>query len=832
MNTLKFAFRNLLRTPLVTGIAAASLALGIGANAAIYSLFDQLLLQELPVRAPGQLVNLSSPGPTFGEMSCGTAGDCNEIFSYAMFRDLEQADSGLSGLAAHDAFGVNLSADGRTASGEGMLVSGSYFPVLGTTPALGRLLGPDDDRNIGENFVAVLSWDYWQNQLGGDPAVLNTSMVINGQSMTIVGVAARGFRGTTLGIRPDVFVPISMRGVMVPGFDGFDNRRSYWAYLFGRLQPGISIEQAQQKLDTVHSAILNEVEAPLQEGISKETLERWKAKPLVLAPGYRGQSNLHRESEAPLLLLLAITGVVLLIACANIANLLLARGAGRSQEMAIRGSLGASRWQLLRQLLAESLMLAAAGGALSVLVARTTLGLIRSTMPMQIAGTFEASVSPTMMLYAGAVAIGTGLLFGFYPALHATRRDLVAALKDVAGQPAGSRAAARFRGALVTAQLALSMALLVSAGLFIKSMVKVSQVDLGLDTESMATFAIAPELSGYSFEESLTFFRRAEEELATIPGVTSVTAGRVPVLGGSQWGNNVSVEGYPTDPDTDTASRFNHIGPGYFRTLGIPLIAGREFTDADAAGAPAVAIVNEAFAEKFNLDARSAVGKRMGIGRTNELDIEIVGVVQNAKYSEVKEVIPPLYFTPYRQDPQLGTVNFYVRSAGDADPVLRAIPETMARLDRDLPVEELKTLAIQVRENVFADRLISRLAATFAILATVLAAVGLYGVLAYSVAQRTREIGLRMALGASAGSVRQMVLRQVGLLLLIGGAIGLAAGLGVGKAAQSLLYEMQASDPLVIGSAVALLVMVATVAAYVPALRASRIDPMRALRYD
>ena len=829
---LKLAFRRLFKTPFVTAVAVISLALGIGANAAIFSLFDQTLLRALPVQEPGRLVNLSAPSPKPGSQSCGQAGECDDVFSYPMFKDLERAQTVLTGIAAHVGFGANLSYQGQTRSGSGLLVSGSYFPVLGLPPAIGRLLDYNDDRNIGGHFVAVLSHSYWTTRLGGNPAVLNQPIVVNGQSMTIVGVAPRGFNGTTLGQDPDLFVPVTMRQLMVPGWKVFDDRRSYWAYLFGRLKPGVSIEQARTSLNGVYRPIINDVEAPLQKGMSDQTMAKFKAKPLVVQEGRRGQSSMHREARTPLTLLLSVTGIVLLIACANIANLLLARAAGRATEMAVRLSIGASRGQLLAQLLTESCVLAVMGGVAGLVVARWTLATIGSLLPPDVTRSLSLELSGSMLLFAAALSLGTGLLFGLFPALHSTRPDLVTTLKAQAGQPSGARAAARFRTVLVTSQIALSMALLISAGLSVRSLMKVSRVDLGLKIDNVVTFGVSPELSGYDSARSRAFFIRAEEELATIPGVTGVASSLVPLLAGNNWGSSVSVEGFQKGPDTDAGARYNEVSPGYFRTLGIPLMSGREFTPADAGDAPKVAIVNEAFTKKFGL-GRDAVGKRMSNGQSDtKLDTEIIGVVQDAKYSEVKQKVPPLFFRPYRQNKDVGSLAFYVRTASDTDRTLRAVPDVMARLDPNLPLEQLKTLPQQARENVSLDRMISTLSASFALLATMLAAVGLYGVLAYTVAQRTREIGLRMALGASARDVRTMVLRQVALMVLVGGVIGIAAAIAMGISAESLLFELKGYDPSVIAISAVVLTVVALGAGFIPAERASRIDPMRALRYE
>ncbi len=831
MPNLKFALRTLFKTPFVAIVAIVSLALGIGANAAIFSLFNQLLLRPLPVPEPTRLVNLAAPGPKPGSQSCTQAGDCDAVFSYAMFRDLERVQTPFTGIAGHVSFGANLAARGQTENGEGLLVSGGYFPVLGLKPAIGRLLTPDDDRTPGESHVVVLSHAYWQRRFGLDPNALGQPLTVNGQTMTIVGVAPRGFDGTTLGVKPQVFAPITMRGFSQP-FKGFDNRRSYWAYLFARLKPGVSIEQARVALATPYRSIVNDVETPLQKGMSEQTLARFKAKPVLLEPGSRGQSSVSREARAPLTLLLGVTAFVLLIACANIANLLLARGAARAGEMAVRLSIGAGRGQLVRQLLGESCLLALFGGVGGIVVAQWTLNLMAALLPAEATDTITLKIDPVVMLFAAALAIATGLLFGLFPALHSTRPDLVSALKGQSGQPSGARAASRFRTSLATAQIALSMALLVLAGLFTKSLFNVSRVDLGLKADNIVMFRISPELNGYKPEQSRQLFERVEDALGALPGVTSVASSNIPLLSGSNWGSSVSVEGFKAGPDTDTGSRYNEIGPGYFQTLGIPLLAGRDVTRADALGSPKVAIVNDAFAKKFNL-GHDVVGKHMGDqGGTGALTIEIVGLVQNAKYSDVKREVPPQFFRPSRQDEQLGNLTFYVRTAGDPDPFMTNIPKVMARLDANLPVERLRTLPQQVRENVFLDRFISVLSAAFACLATLLAAVGLYGVLAYTVSQRTREIGLRMALGAAPARVRAMVMRQVGMMTAIGGAIGLAAAIGLGQLAQSLLFELKGSDPIVLGGAAVSLTLVALAAGFIPAHRASQVDPMSALRYE
>jgi predicted permease len=832
MRNIKFAIRTLFRTPFVTGIAIVSLALGIGATAGIFSVFHQVLLQALAVPDPSALVNLSAPGPKPGFGSCGRAGDCEVVFSYAMFRDLQKIQTVFTEIAAHVGFSANLAYGAQTSSGEGLLVSGSYFPVLELQPALGRLLDSNDDQLVGESRVVVLSYDYWSSRFGLDPTILNRQVIVNGQRLTVVGVAPKGFDGTTIGMRPAVFVPITLRSVLDVD-TGWSLRTDYWAYLFARLRPGVTLEAARAALGTQYHAIINDVEAPLQKDISPQTLARFRAKPILLAPGGRGQSSVPDQAKTPLRLLLGVTAFVLLIACANIANLLLARSAARAGEMAIRLSIGASRARVIRQLLTESLLLAALGGIAGMVVARWTLVLVVSLLPPEVQHTIAFSISGTVILFAIGLTFATGLLFGLFPALHSTRLDLVSTLKNQAGQPSAAKGAARVRLVLATSQIALAMMLLASSGFFVKSLLNVSRVDLGFTIDRVVTFGLSPDLNGYSFDRTRLFFQRLEDELRAAPGVTAVTLSNVPILAGRNRQRDVAVQGFEAGPDTDSNARYNRVGPGYFSALGIPLIAGREFTDADTVNSAKVAVVNQTFAKKFGL-GNDAVGKSMGSGDgyRSKLDMTIVGVVQDAKYSEVKQKVPPQFFMPYRQDTEPGGMHVYVRTSGDIAQAAPAITAVVRRLDPNLPIEELETLPEQVRNNTYLDRMMTTLSAAFALLATLLAAIGLYGVLAYTVAQRTREIGLRMALGAAPDRVRGMVLRQVAIMTLVGALVGLAGALGVGKAAQSILFQMSGADPAVLAFSAVALALVALCAGFIPAHRASRVDPMRALKYE
>ena len=829
MRNLKLAFRTLFKTPFITAVAVLSIALGIGANAAIFSLFEQMLLRPLPVKEPDRLVNFWGPGPKPGAQISSDAGGVDEIFSQPMFRDLARADTALSGIAAHKGIRANLTYGELTSSAEALIVSGTYFPVLGLRPALGRLLGPEDDEVAGSHPVAVLSHTYWANNLGGDPAVLNRTITVNGHPFTIVGVAPRGFEGTTLGNRPQVYVPLSMAPLVVDYGVDLNARWCHWLHLFGRLEPGVSIEQARATVNAVYRPIINEVEAP-ERNLSEQAMKLFRAKEIQLEQGWRGQSEMHAEISTPMALLFGITGVVLLIACANIANLLLARGANRKTEIAVRLAMGARRRQVVGQLLTESLVLAVLGGVASLLVAEWTLAVVAAIAPAESMATLNLGLRWPMVLFAAALALGTGLLFGLFPALHSTRSDLITSIRAGAGQIAGARSAARFRASLVTAQVALSMALLISAGLFLKSLVNVSRVDLGLRTDGLITFAVAPGRNGYSPEQSAAFLERMRGELARQPGVTAATVAITPVLEGISSNMNVSVEGFEKGPDTDATSLKDWVGPDYFETMGMTLLAGRDIVPADGERSAKVAVVNEAFARKFGL-GENPVGKHMALGN-GPLDMEIVGLVRDARVVGVK--VPPGAFVavPYQLIPVNGEFQVYVRTQGDPTPVMRVARDVVAGLDPKLPVRGLETMNQQVGENIFLDRMISTLSAALAALATLLAAIGLYGVLAYTVTQRTREIGVRMALGANAAMVRRMVLGQTMRMLLIGGVIGLVAALLIGRYLASLLYGLRANDPAVIGAAIVLLAVVTLLAGYLPAHRASQVDPVTALRYE
>ena len=829
MNSLRLALRQARRQPGFTLVVTAMLAVGIGATTAMFSMVQGVLLAELRVPAPKQLVNLGAPGTKWGDTTCTMAGDCDQIFSYPMFRDLEARQTVLSELAGHYAFYANLAYGQQTRSSQALLVSGGYFGALRLPPLLGRLIGPQDDARIGEGAVAVLSHQYWQNALGADPSVVGRTIVVNGQPLTIVGVASEGFAGTTAGWNPSVFVPLAMRGRMEakPSRDG--DRTAYWIYAFGRLKQGVSLERARASLNTLYSGIVNEVEAPLNSKMPADVLAKFRARKLTVEPGARGQSVLPGIVGAPLAMLLGVTVVVLLIVCVNVANLMLARGARRAGELAIRSSIGASRWQLVRDLLLEFGVLGALGGLASLPVAVATLGGVVAMVPGDVGGQAPLGLSPTAGAFAAALTLGTVLLFGLVPAFRASRADPGAAMKGHAHNAVSGGGVTRFGGALATSQVVLSMMLLVFAGLFAQGLANLARADLGMNVDSVVTFTVSPRRNGYGNNQAMLFYAALERELASRPGVTGVASSMVPLIASSNWDSSVKIDGLELDPAASSVSR-NEVSPGFFGTLSIPLLQGRDFTEADRANAARVAIVNEAFVRKFHLEG-AAVGTRFGLDDERS-NIEIVGVVADAKYSSVRAAAPPQLILPRLQDDNIAALSYYVRGAIPADVLMKTIKDVVTAADPNLPVTGLRAMSEVVRDNLFTDRLVAMLAGGFAALATLLAATGLYGVLAYNVAQRTRELGLRLALGATAGGLRKMVLRQVAKIALVGMPIGLALGVALGQGAKALLYGMSGYDPIVLGGAVAVLAAVVLAAGYLPARRASSVDPMEALRYE
>jgi predicted permease len=832
LNDVRYALRGFALRPVFAVVVVATLAVAIGANVTVFALYDQLMLRQLPVSRPGELVNLAAPGPKAGFVICGGQGPCDETFSYPLFRDLEKADGPFAGIGASKVFDTNVTFGDRTALASTLLVSGRFFATLGVGPELGRVIDSQDTAVSGEASVAVLSYDYWSTALGANPGVLGKTITVNGTPLEIVGVAPRGFFGTAIGERPQVFVPITLRWLSAPGLPPVhENRFADWVYLFARLKPNVSSEQAQAAINVPYHALINDFDASTAP-MRPDQIDAYRAKTLLLRPGAQGQSSAPTNARTPLAVVFAATATMLLIACANLANLMLARGAVRIGEMAVRTSLGASRRRLIGLLGVEALLLASCAALASLPIAYGLLQAAGLAIPRYLMAAPDLTLNVRTVGAAFGIAALCTLLFALAPMVKLAATAPGPVLQANGARSFGGRAVGRFRFGLAASQIALSMLLLVLAGLFTQSLANIARIDLGLQTESLLTFGVAPNLSGYSAQRSARVFEQIEQELRQQPGVVSATASMVPLLANSAWGAALEVEGYEVPPSGNPATNMTYAGTDFLRTLGIPLLAGRDLSEGDSTDRPKVAIVNQAFADRYHLGA-NPIGRRFGTDSRN-LDIEIVGLFKDSAYNLVKGPFAPMFVLPWRQSAQSGAqgMNFYVRTAQAPDALLAAIPRLIAQVDPNLPAMNIETLSTQVRKNVQTDWLLTAVSGALAGVATLLAAIGLYGVLSYTVAQRTREIGVRLALGAEPTQVRGMVLKQVSWMALIGVPLGIVGALAIGKLATALLYGLAPTDPVAFGAAAVLLAAVVLVAGYLPARRASRVDPVVALRSE
>ena len=833
---LRYGIRMLVKNPGFTVIAVFTLALGIGANTAIFSLLNQVLLRRLAVKNPAELVILSSPGPISGHG--WSDGDISQSFSFPMYKALRERNTVLSGLLARYAFSASVAARGQTELAEGELISGNYFEVLGVQPAIGRLFSLDDDRSPGAHPVVVLSHGYWTRQFGGDPAVLNQTILVSNTKMTVVGVSQAGFTGIQVGQSPDVFVPLMMKEQMLPNWGsqnsrhGFQDWNDYYLSLLGRLSPGVSSERAKAGLNAAYRPLLEE-QLPTMSGWAEDKRQKFLKKPILLSSGARGRAIVQRDSGGSLLALAAMVAMVLLITCTNIANLLLARGAARQREFGIRAALGASRWRMIRQLLVESLLCAAAGGLLGLVLASWTMSILIPVVSTggNISG-LSSRLDGTLLLFALGITLLSVVFIGLLPAWRVAHSGVSAALKDQGSNASASVSHVRLRKVLVAAQIAFTVLLLAGAGLFVRTLWNLRRVDLGLKTENILTFSIEPELNGYSPARTIALCDQVREHVAALPGVRAVGSSEIPTLTGSTSNANITVPGAEQLSKDDQQVSYDSVSPGYFSTLGVPLLAGREFNAGDTAASQKVAIVSEAMARLF-FPNRDPVGARFAFGGGKvKPDIEIVGVVKDTKQNNVRSKINPYVYTPYAQSKGLGNMTFYVHTQQDPVTLASAMRHEVQQLDANLPVHNVKTMERLVDEDLLAERLVAGLSASFGILAALLASLGIYGVLAYLVVQRTREIGIRMALGAGGRHVRGLVFREVGFMFVAGTIVGLPAAFGLARLSESLLFGVQAKDPLVYVLDVTLIALVAFAACCLPAQRAARVDPMVALRHE
>jgi len=838
-NDLRYALRTLKKSPVFTVVAVLSLGLGIGANTAIFSLLDQVLLRLLPVSHPEQLVLLTIRGMEYGNNNGGNA------MSYPLYGDFAKNNSVFSEMFCRFPYNMSVSFGGRTERVDGELVSGTYFPVLGVGAAVGRTFTPDDDRTPGGHPLAMLSYSYWKTRFGGDPSIVGKTVIVNARNMTVAGVAQPDFNGVELGRTTQIFVPMMMKAQITPGWDALDDRRWRWVNAFGRLKPGITAQQAKASLQPFYHSILEmEVKEAVFRNAAPADRQRFLTNIIDVLPGSQGRSNLRRQLTTPLWLLMAITAGVLLIACANVANLLVAKATSRQKEIAIRLAIGAGRGRIIRQLLVESLALSTLGGVLGLLLAVWIDQLLLTFSPSQ-SVKLAISTSPDLRILAFTIAISvlTGIVFGLAPALQSTKPELASTLKDQVAGILGGGSQGLFRKSLVVAQVTLSLLLLVGAGLFIRSLRNLRDLGPGFPTENLVAFTVDPSLIGYDSPKAQILYRRLADELAATPGVQNVGLANVRILTGNESDSGVTVESQGSKPAEKANPYMNSVGPGYFATLGVPFLAGRDFTFQDTERiqhgsrpgmtVPRVAIVNDKFAKRY-FPGRSALGRHVGFGiaPNTKTEMEIVGVVKDIKYTSLRDEIPIQMFVPYIAEAHVAEMTVYVRSTLDASQMFSAIRAKVRGLDSDLPLYGIRTLDQQISASLLIERLVASLSTVFGFLATVLAMIGLYGVMAYTVARRTRDIGIRMALGAFQKDVLWLVMREVLVLVAIGVVAGLCAAIGLTRLVQSQLYGITAHDPMTLALATLGLAAVACAAGYIPAIRASRVDAMEALRYE
>ncbi|HYZ87050.1 MAG TPA: ABC transporter permease [Bryobacteraceae bacterium] len=822
-----YSLRAVRSNPGFAFLAVLSLGLGIGANTAIFTLMDQVLLRLLPVKNPHELAMLSSPGPRSGWSLGGP-----EVFSYPMYRDLRDRNEVFSNLAARFESSVSFAHKAQTERVQAELVSGNYFQTLGVEAVLGRTFTPDDDKTPGAHPVVVLSHGFWQRRFGGTPSILNETININGHPMTVIGVASRGFQGFDVARPIELFLPLAMKKQATPTWDEMESRQTFWLTLVGRLKPGVDRSMAAANLNIPYAQVLKQEIDEIKDESPSFATQFLKRKVDVL-PADKGRSGLRERFSAPLIVLMAMVGMVLLIACANVASLLTARAARRQKEIAIRLALGASRGQIVRQLVVEGLFLAVCGGALGILVALWTGEGLLQYLPFDSAGrAFSASPDQRVLLFTLSVSLIAGVLFSLAPALQATRPDVAPTLKDQALSVSSNGSQVRFRRGLVTAQFALSLLLLVGTGLFARSLYNLRSLDPGIETSKLMTFAVDPTMNGYSQDRTQAYFRDALQKLQSIPGVQSASVMRFPMLSNAQARRTVFVQGYRAKDDEDLNPGLNSVTPGHFANVGVPILAGRDFTDADRAGAPKVMIINQSMAKYF-FGKENPVGRMVALeGPNAPPDHVIVGVVKDSREVSLREAPTRTFYTPLAQEERIDRVSFYVRTSLPEQTILPAIRKVMRASDANLPLWNVRSLKSQVDETHFIDRLIAVLAAAFGLLATILAAVGLYGITAYSVARRTREFGIRVALGAKTVDVLALVLKEVAIITGLGIAIGIPVAILLSRFLKAQLYGLEGHDPLTFALASVSLVVVAFTAGIVPATRAAGVEPLHALHHD
>ena len=839
LQDLRFALRQLRRAPGFAVTAVLTLALGIGANTAIFSLLDQALLRSLPVRDPKSLVVLKGTGDVWEGHTSTHGGGVEAYFSYPMYKDLRDHNQAFEGMIATAPADIGFVYRNAPQSARAEIVSGNYFTLLGVKPALGRLFTQAEDQQKDANPIAVLSFDFWRDHLGADPAIVGTTVAINGHPFQIVGVAAQGFRSAIWGEIPGVFAPMSMLGQVLPSKGKSDKRlidhTDRWMNILARLKPGENRTEAEAAIAPLwHALRADELRALGKPANDKHFVAEFSTHSrLLVVPGARGFSYNRSLYQQPLLIVTAMAALILLIAAINVASLLLVRAAGRMHEFSLRYALGAGGTRILLQLVLEGLLIGMAGSVAAMLLAPVVLRtLVQRLNGDQAYGSFASSIDSRVLLFNFAITLGVTLLFSLAPALQLRRLDLNRATRQQSGT--GSGAVLTFRRVIVSLQIGLSVILLIGAGLFVRTMQNLRRVNVGFNTSYLVTFAISPKLSGYQPVVVPAMTKRIANMLAVVPGVQSVAVTDDAELAGDHQGGNVSVSGpnAPSEDDFDVEEPF--VSQKYFATMQVPLLAGRVFLDSDGPDHPPVAIVNESFAKHFCGSVQGCVGRFISNagGKKSNLDLQIVGVVRDAKHGHVRDAVSATSFRPLTQSDGRSNLFFYLRTATPPAQMLPTIRRAMQQFDSTLALTALRTMDQQIEDDLANERLVSLLAVAFGMLATLLAGVGIYGVLAYSTAQRTREMGIRIALGSSRAVIARIILADVLRLAFFGALIGAPAGIVLTRFARSQLFGVSANDPLTLVSVVLLIAMVAVLAAVIPARRAASVEPSIALRSE
>jgi len=832
LRDLGFAARSLRKTPGFFALAVLTLGLGAAATTAIFSLFYQVLLRSLPVEQPERLVTLHADMDLPGNTS---KDNYESVFSYPFYLSLRDNSKAFQGLAVRVGSRIEVESKGEAERASAEMVSGNFFDVLGVRPQAGRLLSPSDDIAGKPNPVAVLSFDYWTKHFANQDSIVNQPITVNGNLFTVIGITPQGFRGIHSGDSPDLYLPVTARGVLSPEWSKvFSDRSTHWLTIFGQLAPGMSRQQAAAALQPVFAATLRD-SIQAAKISSPRKLRELQSVRAQLEPASQGLNELEKEWRKPLVVLVAMAGLLLLIGCANLANLLLARGLNRSRDTAIRSALGASRGRIASMLLAESLLVAAGGVVLGLALTPLLTGGVLSLLPEgELSGWISNGIELPILAFCCLLLLVTGVLSGLAPAWQSSRTNETTLLSDRSGQ-AGSLSP-NFRKALVIGQLALALVLLSTAGLFGRSLANLIQHNPGFRTENMLNFDFDAGLRHYPITRATSLYRDLAEKLRSQPGVESVAYAFDTPLSGSEMGTNVTVEGYTEHEGEDMNSDVNGVSPGYFHALGTALLSGRDFRESDSEGAPRVVIVSRAFVKRF-IHGREPVGVKMTRGAGHAPDATIIGVVPDIDNNGLRKSAIPTYYEPFAQafdskSPFVPGASFVVRTTSNPEAMGRTVRAIAAQLDHSLPVFHLQTMQTKVNNSIYTERLLAALTTACGVLALILTAVGLYGVIAFVVGRRTAEIGIRMALGATGSSIMGMVLREVGLVTVAGVVVGAAGAIAATKTVQSQLYGMAGFDPTVLAGAVVILFAVALFAGAIPAIRAARIQPLTALRHE